>query len=509
MSEKKVKFLDTTFRDGQQSLWAMAMRGGMMEAVAGDMDKAGFEVIEIPGNAIHFKKFIRDLKENPWDIMRMLAEKMPNTPKSCMGGGLNLNTFGPPTPAALGELFWKRQAEIGALQRAQLTGNTADQMKRNFPSLIPFLKGIGIQCALAISFSISPRHTDELFAEQTRMAAALDPDVIYLKDQGGLLTVDRIRTLIPIMMENSKGIPFELHSHCTTGLAPLVYLEALALGVETLHTGIPPLAEGSAQPSVLNVAHNAKLLGYTTNVDETLVQSVSDRLGFMAGEDNMILGRHLEYDYGQFVHQIPGGVISNLKFQLAEINLDHRLDEVIEESIQIRKDLGYPIMITPYSQFMCTQAALNVSTGERYKMVIDELIRFAQGAFGEDSGEPWMDQNVKDMLLQKPRAAELDAAGKGQREELSVDQYRKSLGAEGSSDEELLMLAIMQGDQEINAMRDAGAPKQYLGSSRPVKTLIQELAKYPSVRYVQVQRGNNSLVLKNTPSEPLLPGLSG
>jgi len=154
-------------------------------------------------------------------------------------------------------------------------------------------------------------------------------------------------------------------------------------------------------------------------------------------------------------------------------------------------------MITPYSQFMCTQAALNVSTGERYKMVIDELIRFAQGGYGEDSGQPWMDQDVKDMLLAKPRARELAEAAKAEREELSVDEYRKSIGAGGASDEELLMLAIMQGDQEINAMRAAGPPKQYLGASLPVKTLMQELAKHPSVRYVQVQRGENSLTLRN------------
>ena len=491
-----VKFLDTTFRDGSQSLWAMGMRHGQIEAVAADMDRCGFEVIEVPGNAIHFKKMIRDLKENPWDTMRMLAANIPNTPKACMGGGLNLNAFGSPTPPALGELFWTHQVEIGALNRVQLTGNTADQMKRVFPSLIPFLKGIGLHCALAISYSISPRHTDELFAEQTRLAVSLNPDSIYLKDQGGLLTVDRIRTLVPIMMDIVGDIPFELHSHCTTGLAPLVYLEAIELGVETLHTGIPPLAEGSAQPSVLNIAANARLRGHNPGVDETLLQDVSERLYAVAREDDMVLGEHLEYDYGQFVHQIPGGVISNLKFQLAEIGLDARMDEVIEETIQIRQDLGYPIMITPFSQYMCTQAALNVSTGERYKVVIDELIRFAQGAFGEDSGAPWMDQNLKDQLLANPRAAELTPpASSG--EPPTVAEYAESLGLDGATDEELLMHTIMQGDQEINAMNAAGAPKQYLGAAQPLKTLMGELGKHPSVRYVQVQKGADKVVLRN------------
>jgi oxaloacetate decarboxylase alpha subunit len=298
------------------------------------------------------------------------------------------------------------------------------------------------------------------------------------------------------MMDIVGDIPFELHSHCTTGLAPLVYLEAIELGVETLHTGIPPLAEGSAQPSVLNIAANARLRGHNPGVDETLLQDVSERLYAVAREDDMVLGEHLEYDYGQFVHQIPGGVISNLKFQLAEIGLDARMDEVIEETIQIRQDLGYPIMITPFSQYMCTQAALNVSTGERYKVVIDELIRFAQGAFGEDSGAPWMDQNLKDQLLANPRAAELTPpASSG--EPPTVAEYAESLGLDGATDEELLMHTIMQGDQEINAMNAAGAPKQYLGAAQPLKTLMGELGKHPSVRYVQVQKGADKVVLRN------------
>ncbi|MFP6736393.1 MAG: hypothetical protein VB959_21500 [Rhodospirillales bacterium] len=165
----------------------------------------------------------------------------------------------------------------------------------------------------------------------------------------------------------------------------------------------------------------------------------------------------------------------------------------------IREDLGYPIMITSYSQYMCTQAALNIATGERYKVVIDELIRFAQGAYGEDSGAPWMDQNLKDKLLANPRAAEL-APPAGAAAPPTVQEYRQSLGLDGASDEELLMHTIMQGDQEINAMRAAGPPKQYLGGSQPLKTLMETLGKHPGVRYVQVQKGADKVVLRNAAS---------
>lgn len=492
-----VKILDTTFRDGAQSLWAMAIRHGMMEPVAEDMDNAGFHVIEVPCNAIHFKKYIRDMKENPFDVMRMLAKKMPKTPKAAMGGGLNLNSFGTPTPPILGKLFMKTMADIGILQRNQLTCNTADQLKRAFPTLVPLLKGYGMKIAMAISYSVSPRHTDDLYLTKTREALAMKPDSIYLKDQGGLLTVDRIRTLIPMMIKEAGDTPVELHSHCTTGLAPLVYTEAMKLGVKILHSGIPPLADGSAQPSVIDMVKNARLMGYSVDLDDKLIKSVSDRLYTIARQDNMPLGEPVRYDYAQYIHQIPGGVISNLRFQLSEINLDHRLEDVLKECIQIREDFGYPIMITPFSQYVGTQAAINIATGERYKVVIDEFIRFAQGVYGEDSGYTWMNQNLKDRLLNLPRAKELAALGNRPVEDISLEDCRQKFGYPGISDEDLMMRAIMGGTKEIEAMVAAGPPRRYLTSDMPLVSLLNELKKHASVRYIQVQRGTDSIVIQN------------
>lgn len=492
-----VKFVDTTFRDGSQSLWASGMRSGMMEAVAADMDRAGFDVIEVPANAIYFKKIIRDLKEDPWALMASLAKKMPNAKKACMGGTLNLNLFGTPTPPVLGKLFFKILAEMGALQRVQIMSNTHDQIKRDFPALIPAIKDVGMDTAAAICYSISPRHTDEHFAQKTREVAAWEPDVIYLKDQGGLMTPDRIRTLLPIIVENAGAIPVEVHSHCTTGLAPLVYMEALALGVPTLHTGIPPLAEGSAQPSVLSCARNARMMGHSHNLDEELLADIARRLTAIAGQDGMPIGAPMQYDQAQYIHQIPGGVISNLRFQLAGIGMDDRLEEVITESVAIRADLGYPMMITPHSQYMCTQAALNVATGERYKMVLDELIRFAQGAYGEDAGYLEMDGELRDKLLANPRAKELAAMKTVAAQEMSLGDARAKFGGAGVSDEDMLLRAIMQGGQEIEAMRAAGPARQYLGSDQPLKTLMAELEKHKSVRFIQVNRGSDALTLRS------------
>lgn len=488
-----VRFIDTTFRDGSQSLWAIGLRTGMMEAVAEDMARAGFQAVEVPVVAIFIKKFVRDLKEDPWAMMRMAARKMPGAVKSCMAGG-HILSFEAPAPRELIELFYQCIVKTGALNRGQLTSNSFDQIERIFPWIVPVFRNLGIQIAFALSYTISPRHTDDYYAEKTRELLPFKPDAIYVKDQGGLLTVDRVRTLIPAIIGAADGVPVELHSHCTTGIAPLVYLEALRLGVRTLHTAVPPLANGASQPSVLNIAHNARIMGHAPRIDESIVRSVSERLTAIARQEKLPIGAPLEYDHAQYIHQVPGGVISNLKHQLAEMRIGDRLDQVLEECVQVRQDLGYPIMITPHSQFVVTQAALNVAAGERYKLVIDEVIQFAQGLYGKDSGYTWMDQNLKDRLLAMPRAAELADQRKPN---VTLKDLRDKLGGPGVTDEEFLLRFIMKGEQEIKAMRAAGRPRQYLTADRPMLNLMEELKKHKTVRYVSLQRGSESLVLQN------------
>lgn len=493
MPAMDVSFVDTTFRDGSQSLWALGMRHGMIEAVADAMDQAGFQVVEVPVVAVNIKKFVRDLKEDPWEMMRMVAKRMPNAVKGCMAGGHILSFEAPPSNELV-EFFFSRIVATGALNRAHMTSNTFDQTTRNFPWIVPHFKKLGLQIALALSYTISPRHTDEYYARKTRELLVFKPDAIYLKDQGGLLTVDRVRTLIPVIIENASGVPVELHSHCTTGLADLVYLEALKLGVRTLHTAIPPLANGSSQPSVFTVARNARLMGHQTIFDESLVLSVSERLTAIAKLDKLPIGAPMAYDYAQYIHQVPGGVISNLRHQLTQLGIQHRLEDVLAEVVEVRKDLGYPIMITPHSQFVVTQAAINVAMGERYKLVTDEIIQFAQGIYGEDSGHTWMEDNFRDRLLALPRAKEL---ANRKNPNIALKDIRNKLGGGAISDEEFLLRYIMKGEKEIEAMRAAGPPMQYFNSSLPLLTLIRELQKHKSVRYVSIASGGESLVLQN------------
>ena len=487
-----VRFIDTSFRDGAQSLWAGGIRTGMIQAVAESMDAAGFDAMEVPASGNYFKKLVRDAKEDPWALARMLANRMPNTTKSAMAGA-HIVPFEAPPPRALVELFYGRLAEIGVLDRAQITCNTLDQVKRTLPWLVPMFRGLGLQVAFAVSYAISPRHADDYYAQKTRELLAFEPDAIYLKDQCGLLTVDRARTLLPVMVQSAGGVPLELHSHCTTGLAPLVYLEALKLGVTRLHTAVPPLANDSSQPSVLNVAANARLMGYSPRVDRKILASVAERLTAIARQEKLPIGAPVQYDCAQYLYQIPGGVISNLKHQLAGLRMLDRLDEVLEESARVRKDLGYPIMITPHSQFVVTQAAINVARGERYQHVIDELILFAQGVYGADSGYPWLAQDLKDRLLGTQRAREL---AQRKRTDIPLQDLRRTFGGAGVSDEEFLLRYIMKGTQEIATMRAAGPPKQYCSASQPLASLLEELGKHTKVRYIDMRRGTEALLVR-------------
>ncbi len=492
----RVRFIDTTFRDGSQSLWALRMTTGMMEAVAEPMDRAGFAAIELPMNPIYFKKFVRDHREDPWAMMRLMAAKMPRTPKGCMVAAL-IHPFELRPPRAVVELFFKRAVATGALNRGQVIANTMDQRTRDFPWFVPFLKGLGVQVAAALAYLASPRHTDAYYAKLTREVAAFRPDAIYLKDAGGLLTTDRLRTLLPAIVASAGGIPVELHSHCTTGMAPFFYLEAPGLGAPVLHTAIPPLAMGSGQPSLFEIARNLRLMGHEAAVDDASLAGASETLAHVARAEGLPIGAPVSFDYAQFVHQVPGGVISNLKQQLVQLGIADRLPQVLDEVTLVQRELGHPPMITPYSQFVVTQSALNVALGKRYAVVPDEVIRLALGAFGEDSGHAGMDPALKDRLLDSARARELAAEmRRAQTHEPALDEVRAALGAERDDDETFLLRYLMKNDAQIAAMRAAGPHRRFDAATTPLQALVKGLLHERRLAYVRIEKGADSITLR-------------
>jgi oxaloacetate decarboxylase alpha subunit len=470
----EIRFVDTTLRDGQESLWATAMRTAMILPVAAQIDEAGFEAVEIIATT-NFKKQIRDLKEDPWERIRLVAQKMGKTPLRAVRN--RYMTAFQITPRSISDLWLERMAANGVQEiRLSDPSNTA----RYWKEISTSASKVGLKTIINLIFSVSPRHNVEYYAEKTREAAELAPYRLCFKDPGGLLTPDAIRRLVPAILSNSKGMAVELHTHCNTGLGPLCCLDAVKLGIRSLDTALPPLANGSSNPSLFNVAKNLRALKYKPLVDEEKLIGVSEHFERIAKSAALPIGMPLEYDAFHAMHQVPGGMISNFRYQLGKAGMQHRLDEVLEEIARVRADFGYPIMVTPYSQFVGVQATMNVILGERYKEVPDEVVQYALGFWGEDEASA-LDGNVKDKILGRARARELTH---WQPAQPSVKEVRARLGGRAISDDELL-LRYFSSEHDVSAMKASPPAKEHHSATRSVVAWIEALTKRDSQVYIR------------------------
>jgi len=480
------------------------MPAGMMDVVMEDIDKAGFRCLDVPIMPLQFKKIVRDLKEDPWEMVKMIGKKAPRTIKGTMlGGGLRVFDTGGNNREAT-ELFYNMLIEMGALQRVQTLSVASPVGPIDSPGnwFTRWCQQKGLETAHAVCYYMgTTRHTDEWYARVTKSAVDAGMDIIYLKDAGGLLDVESVRRVFQIIKENAPGKTLEIHSHCTAGMADVVYAEAMKMGCNGFHVGIPPMAEGTAQPTVFNTVENAKALGFEPNIDVERLESVAKRMYRMAKEEG------LPYDFGptrykvaQYDHRIPGGVISNMIHQLKELHIEHRVDEVVEECKRICKETGEPHMITPFSQYVCTQAAINVAIGERYKIVIDDFINYALGNSGPDSGYLDMDPDLKDKFVNLPRAKYLKELSNLRviERDKPLQDLRNEYGAH-LSDEEFLLRYMMKGTEEIEVMRKATTSHPfhvYSCIDSPILDLIDGLSKQPQTTLVQIKLGDKTLSLK-------------
>ncbi len=485
-----IRFVDTTIRDGHQSLWAENMTTGMMLPIAKNLDNAGFEGIELIAGS-HLKKTVRELKEDPWERVRLVTKEITKTPLRVIAGPVNSFEYNPPS---MFRLFMERMAAYG-VREARTSDEWNDLESWKFRAGVAH--SLGIRVILNLIYSVSPKHTDEYYAERTRQAASLKPYRLCLKDPGGLLTPERMQSLVPVIFENAKGIPVELHTHCTTGLGPLCCLEGIKLGIRSINTALPPLADDSSNPSLFNVARNARALGYATAIDEEALKPVSKHFTAIAKREGFTIGAPVEYDYSQYLHQVPGGMLSNLRHQLRRVGLEHKFPEALEEAIRVRAEFGYPIMVTPLSQFVGSQAAINVIVGERYKEVTDQTIKFALGHCGAEGARD-MYADAKGKILDRPRAREW---AEWQPDDPTADDMRRRLGAEGVSDEELLLRWIV-GKEDIETMRANPRPLEYLNAEQPLVNLLQELSKRKNYAHIQLQRPGFSITLEKRGGAP-------
>jgi oxaloacetate decarboxylase alpha subunit len=480
----QVRFVDTTLRDGQQSLWAYGMRTGMIVPIAEHMDAAGFEAIEL-GGPVELPKCVRELRENPWERYRLVNPKFRKTPLRLIHGTRSGFAI---YPHALHQLYDTCMARAGVseVRISDSWNDPADWTWR-----VQQAKNAGLKPIINLIYTVSPRHTDEHYAQKIRQAIALDIYRVILKDPGGILTPERTKTLAPAVLAAAGGTTVELHTHCTTGLGTLCCLEAIKAGMTNVNTAIPPLADGSSNPSIFNVAMNARSLGYQTLIDEEPLRPVAKHFTACAKQDGLPIGKTPEYDYAQYVHQIPGGMISNLRHQLSRVGMENKIDETLEEAAQVRAEFGYPIMVTPLSQFVGSQAAINVIIGERYKEVTDQTIEYAMGIWGKE-GAVYMDSKVKDKILSRPRAREI---AERPHPTDSLQDLRRKYGGQGVSDEEVL-LRFFTSKEDVERMHAAGPPRSYSPNGNPLLNLVAELSKQTDRGSIFIQRPNFSLRLE-------------
>lgn len=380
-SEREIKIIDTTLRDAHQSIWATRMRTEHILDLLDDVTNAGFEHVDLVA-PIQFDVPVRYLREDPWERVRLVHENAaPGTKFRAMVRSRNLASFDflpdDVIHTWVERLYANGFRVIGAFDGLNDIDNIAD-------TLI-LAKELGAETYGCLSYCLSPVHTDQLYIDKAQeLVERTDVDRIMLKDAGGLLTPDRMKTLIPaIRSAIGDDLPLEVHTHSLTGLSPLTYIYAAELGADSIHTSIAPLANGQGQPATQALARDLRALGYTVNIDDERVDNASKKIQEIADREDKPVGKPRAFDGVHYMHQLPGGMLTNFESQLATAGLSDRFEDLLYETARVREELAYPIMITPFAQFVGTQAVMNVISGERYSVVPNEIKKYALGYYGE------------------------------------------------------------------------------------------------------------------------------
>jgi pyruvate carboxylase subunit B len=373
-----VKITDTTFRDAHQSLMATRLRTEDMIPIAEKMDEVGFFSMEVWGGAT-FDACIRYLNEDPWERLRSLRKRIQNTPLQMLLRGQNLVGYRH-YPDDIVEKFVQKSYENG-IEIFRIFDALNDM--RNVEVPIKVAKKCGAHVQGAISYTTSPVHTIEQFVNLAKEFEELGCDSICIKDMAGLLKPYESKILINRLKEE-VSIPIDLHSHCTSGIAPLTYLAAIEAGVDVVDCAMSPLSMGTAQPPVESIVAALKGTKFDTKLDMELLNEIRDYFDKIREKYKYLINPISErVDTRILLYQVPGGMLSNLVSQLKEQGALDKFEEVLKEIPNVRKDLGYPPLVTPSSQIVGTQAVMNVLTEERYKIITNEVANYVKGLYGK------------------------------------------------------------------------------------------------------------------------------
>jgi pyruvate/oxaloacetate carboxyltransferase len=381
ISLTRVKLTDTTFRDAHQSLMATRMSTETMLKIAEKIDQVGFFSLECWGGAT-FDVSVRFLNEDPWERIRQLKRHVKKTPLQMLLRGQNI----------VGYKNYPDDVLIAFVERAAENGidifRIFDALNdiRNMEVAIKAVKKTGKHAQGAISYTISPVHTVENFVKFAKELAKLDCDSICIKDMAGMLAPQPAYELITALKQQ-VGLPVHLHSHSTSGMVMMTYLRACDANVDIMDTAFSPLAWGTSQPPVESVTAALQNTPYDTGLSLELLNEIAGYFRELREKYydplHLIDPKTEQVDPSIIVHQIPGGMWSNLLQQLREQKALDKLPQVLEEVPKVRKELGYPPLVTPTSQLVGTQAVLNVISGKRYGIIPNEIKDYVRGYYGK------------------------------------------------------------------------------------------------------------------------------
>lgn len=379
VKKTKLRITDTTLRDAHQSLWATRMRTDDILKIAETIDSAGYYSLECWGGAT-FDVCMRFLRENPWQRLREIKKVCKKTPLQMLFRGQNI-------------LGYKHYADDVVERFAALAcENGMDIFRifdalndpRNLETAIKSVKKYGGHAQGTICYTTSPVHTVDAYVKLAKRQEAMGVDSLAIKDMAGILTPGAARELVAALKKAMPKMPIQVHSHMTSGMAAAMYLAAVEEGAGCVDCSISTLSSFSSQPPVESMKAIFDSEGFDTGLDSAALEKINSY--FMELKKKRQPGSSAKVeavDAGVLVHAIPGGMISNLRSQLAQQDALDRLGEVLEELPKARADLGYPPLVTPTSQIVGVQAVLNVLSGKRYSMVTDETKRYAAGYYGK------------------------------------------------------------------------------------------------------------------------------
>lgn len=428
---RKLHLTDVALRDGHQSLLATRMRTEDLLPAAEQLDRVGFWSLEVWGGAT-FDTCLRFLKEDPWERLKAFKSAMPNTRLQMLLRGQNIVGYRHYADDVL-DTFIERSAEHGIdVFRIFDALNDIRNMKR----AIHVVKRSGKHVEATICYTISPVHSLNHFVEQAKELEDLGTDTLCIKDMAGLLPPFEAYELVK-RLKAAVRVPIHLHTHYTSGMATMSALMAIIGGLDILDTAMSPLAGGTSHPPTESLIAALRETPYDTGLDLTRLAPIADQLRKARKKYRQFESDFTGVDTDILVSQVPGGMLSNLAAQLAEQNALDKMKEVLEEIPRVRKDMGYPPLVTPSSQIVGTQATLNVRTGERYKVITNETKNYFRGLYGKPPG------TVDSDIRKKALSGEAPITGRpADSLEPELDEARQELAKKNVTDEDLLSYAL-------------------------------------------------------------------